>query len=218
MITLTALVDKEYIDYVYKNELVQTKALSTLSRNLHVLTDVPSYKDFLLPNTLSIEYPNKVWTYIDKIRIPFLIAKERNQGVLWIDSDKGIVKRNYLSYQGYNDKIIITEYWNEYEHFINPWEESYNNELIEYFKVENFNYKDIPLINEHCFYIPPNLLTPQILEDIQIIGTILEYQSIKHRFNYESNGSRNKRVGNKEGILFGYLIKKHNLPYECLKL
>lgn len=218
MITLTALVNKEYIDYVYKNELVQTKALATLSSNLHVLTDVPSYKDSLLPNTPSIEYTNKVWTYIDKIRIPFLLAKERNQGVLWIDSDKGIVKRNYLSYKGYSDKIIITEYWNEYEHFINPWEESYNSELIGYFKAENFNYTDIPLVTEHCFYMPPNLLTPQILEDIQIIGTILEYQSIKHRFTYVSNGSKNKRMGNKEGILFGYLIKKYNLPYECLKL
>lgn len=218
MITLTALVKKQYIEFVYKHELIQSKALTTIGRNVHVITDEPDMVHSFMPQVTTIPYPKLLWSYVDKIMYTFTYAKNHNQGVIWVDSDKGIVKRNYLRYQGYGDQIVINEYWEEYSSKVQLMQDPYWEEFRTFLGKQNMFIQDIPHVTEHCFYVPPNVVTDEVIQDIEIAGSVLQYLSVKNDYPYRDDNKGGIKIGNGEGLILGYLIKKYNLPYTYIKL
>ena len=212
MIILTSIVgEKFYDDVLYKN----IDEIKTLSNNikefkLYIVTNISSDKISTLfegRNDITIiEYPYLLWNYVDKLYYTFKLNKELNEDVLWIDINKVIVYENMIKYSTTGNKIKYNKLWTEDNNFLagKTYWKPFN-------EISDINSCDVLKIMEQILFVPKGIASEEHLIDILKLKGTLSHQSAFIGFSYKN--SNILTIGNGEGVILGYLIKKYNLPH-----
>ena len=220
MIILTSYVDKGY-----KKELERTNVFKDIIKVMKSIDRKHNIKFYIVSNLKNIEelndinytlidYPRYVWSYVDKIFYSFKMNLEENEEVLWIDFNKfkeyhplilNVVNNVYKK-----DSFLYTVTWNERAIEMYCVDKEWR-PFHSYLEREGIWYKDIIPLLEQFFFIPNGMSTHEILRDIELIKTIVDYGSWMVGYPYKTpNGYPS--LGNGEGVVLGYLITKYNLP------
>lgn len=214
MVVLTSIVTQDYLNEVVDNAGDSIKTLNEIPHQVYVLTDVHNSIGKLLPKSKTITYPRCIWSYADKIYYTFKLSLQLNEDVIWVDGDKAHLHENFLEGGFDKSRLFMSDFWGhngvlfkiEYNHI-------YWQPLYKYAQRHKVDIYDILLPLENFFYVPKGISNMEILKEIEVLKVLLDYQSIIDEFPFINQYTGNVRLGNGEGAILGYLIKKYNIEY-----
>jgi hypothetical protein len=210
MILLTSIPNRyiKEIDYEFLNELGE-------KYSLYVIGNRKEIGDRIGVEYNHIEYDRYVWSYVDKIFYAFKLSYELNQGVLWVDADK--LHRTHF----YNNTeehlrlshILYEKLWDRTTEdiFINPKNNKQWIPFYEFVKTHGVDPLKIKLIIEDMFYLPLGVVTKEMIVDIDLGRSVVEYGSFLAGYPYRDEITGDKKMGNGEGLLLGFIIEKYGL-------
>lgn len=175
--------------------------------DVRVLTDEPQS----FPGIKTYEYPNKVFSYMDKLLFPLRLVEKLKQSALYVDAD-------WLQF--ISDELIVnfkeTEevlYYGNWPHgkYFQSIEQEYFEPLISYFKKNEFIPDELILMIEYLYYFPHINNISSVIHDLERIKPVLEYQSIIKKTYFYPN------IGNGEGIALSYALHKNNVPTDLFQ-
>lgn len=206
-----------YIDRGYKKELTP-KTYNDINyimknNNLHILTNHKEPIEGIKVTYNPIDYPRYVWSFVDKIFYTFKLSYEYDTDVLWVDFNKFGKYKGYIR-MGYGNvtDLKYDSLWN----FTSMAPICHNNkewQPIKEFLIKNgYECSDVHPVLEEIFYIPKGVATPEILTEIELFKSVLEYASFIGDYPYKTiDGYRH--IGNGEGVILRYIIEKFNIPH-----
>jgi hypothetical protein len=202
MILVLVLVGDEYIEEAkpHINRYIEK------GWKIEVLTDQPQkFKNFL--NIELHIYNRKIFSYFEKILFPLQIIKKYGDGVLYIDSSiLQLIPDSFLETFEPRQDFLYYNTWPNGKRFENIENDPYFENLIKFFKYENFNnYGELLNILEWIYYIPYNKnKINDLIYDTERIKPIFEYTSIFYKTKF--NG-----IGNGEGLGLSYILFKNSI-------
>lgn len=180
-----------------------------------VLTDTPNEFE----DCITYEYPNKIFSYFDKLLFPLRISQKEQRGVLFIDADE-LHKFTHLATENFRnvEDFIVFEYWlwfhNQslyvWDTFITHFD-GYFNTIKDYWNRIGYDYSNLKTIWEGLYYYPNSDKTNELLMDIESIKPIFEYMSIIGNHPYPG-------IGNGEGLALSYCLEKNNIKKDETKI
>ena len=202
MILVLVLVGDEYIEEAkpHINRYIES------GWKVEILTDQPQkFKEFL--NIELHVYNRKIFSYFEKILFPLQIIKKHGDGVLYIDSSLlQSVPDWFLDTFKHTEDFLYYDTWTSGKTFKSLENDPYFENLIKFFKHENFNnYNELLTILEWIYYIPYNeSKIDNLIYDAERIKPIFEYTSIFYKSKF--NG-----IGNGEGLGLSYILFKNSI-------
>jgi hypothetical protein len=200
MILVIVAVGKKYVHKV-------TPHLLKFIRNgwdVRILTDEP----YLFPNLKTYKYPNKVFSYIDKLLFPLRLVEETRESVMYIDADCiDFVSNEFILNFEPTKEVLYFGNWPEGKYFSDT-DLKYFEPLISYFKKNGFDYTTLPLMIEYLHYFPYVDNVSDVIYDLERVKPIFEYQSIIKKTYYYPG------IGNGEGVALAYTLCKNNIPID----
>jgi len=202
MILALVLVGNEYIEEAkpHINRYIES------GWKVEILTDQPQkFKEFL--NIELHIYNRKIFSYFEKILFPLQIIKKYGAGVLYIDSSLlQSIPDWFLNTFENTEDFLYYNTWMSGKTFKNIENDPYFENLIKFFKYENFNnYGELLTILEWIYYIPYNQSKIEnLIHDAERIKPIFEYTSIFYKSKF--NG-----IGNGEGLGLSYILFKNSI-------
>lgn len=200
MILTIVAVGKKYIHKVIPH-------LSKFTQNgweIRILSDEPHF----FPNLITYKYPNKVFSFIDKLLFPLRLVEELKQPVLYIDADwfDFISDELILNFEQKNE-VLYYGSWPEGK-YLGDTNFNYFEPLLTFFRKNGFEYSQLPLMIEYLIYFPYTTKISDILYDLERVKPIFEYQSILNKTYYYPG------IGNGEGVALAYTLHKNNVPID----
>ena len=176
--------------------------------DIRVLTDTPT----LFDGCITYEYPNKIFSYFDKLVFPLRISEKEKSGVLFVDADE-IENFIYLADSDFSKytEFMVYDYWRYHTNgmrfiwdtFI-QYDDVYFEPLFSYWNSIDFDYSKLKTIWEGLYYYPYSDKTNNVLHDIECIKPIFEYMSVIKNHPYPG-------IGNGEGLALSYCLDKNNI-------
>lgn len=176
--------------------------------DVRVLTNTPNQFN----NCTTYEYPNKVFSYFDKLLFPLRISEKEKSGVLFIDADE-IGNFIHLADVDFTNQteFMVYDYWRyHYDGMRYIWDtfiqydDIYFEPLLSYWNSIEFDYSKLKTMWEGVYYYPSLDKTNSVLYDIECIKPIFEYMSIIKSHPYSG-------IGNGEGLALSYCLHKNNI-------
>lgn len=200
----------------YTNEcILHIKCFLDKQWDIRVLTDTP----ILFDGCTTYEYPNKVFSYFDKLLFPLRISEKEKSGVLYVDADE-IENFIHLADSDFSkyDEFMVYDYWryhsNEMRYIWDTfvqYDDVYFEPLVSYWNLIDFDYSKLKTIWEGLYYYPYSDKTNNVLHDIECIKPIFEYMSIIKNNPYSG-------MGNGEGLALSYCLDKNNINRNEIKI
>ena len=169
---------------------------------IKILTDKPN----LFLNLETHKYPNKIFSYLDKLLFPLKLVEESKESVMYIDADCfDLISDELISNFKPTKEVLYFGNWPEGKN-ISDIDLEYFEPFINYLNNNQFDYKKLPLIIEYLHYFPYFENISNVIYDLEKVKPIFEYQSIIQKTYYYPN------VGNGEGVALAYTLSKNNIP------
>jgi hypothetical protein len=197
VLSIVAFGDK-YIDQA----LPQISKFTDGGWDVHILTDKPEKFE----SGFTEYYPNKIFSYFDKVLFPLRLIEKLGESVLYIDADwLENINPNFINTFKGADQFLYLYSWPNAEYFDDYADNIYFTKILEFWKDNNFNYYNLPTILEWFYFIPKHEEISNIIKDIESIKPIFEYSSVFYKTSYPG-------IGNAEGLALSYILKKYNIP------
>jgi hypothetical protein len=197
ILTIVAVGDK----YISKVKQYLPKYLQN-GWDVRILTNEPNS----FTNLKTYKYPNKVFSYIDKLLFPLRLVEELKQPALYIDADcLDFISDELITNFKSTNEVLYFGGWPEGKYFSDT-NLKYFEPLITYFKQIGFEYNQLPLMIEYLHYFPYVENISDIIYDLERIKPIFEYQSVIKKTYYYPG------IGNGEGVALSYILHKNNVP------
>ena len=183
--------------------------------DVRVLTDTP----IQFNGCTTYEYPNKVFSYFDKLLFPLRISEKEKKGILFIDADE-LHKFTHLAKNDFrsNRDFIVFEYWLWFNNqSLYVWDkftthfDGYFNTIKSYWDSIGYDYSNLTTMWEGIYYYPHSDKTNELLKDIELIKPVFEYMSLIGKFPYSG-------IGNGEGLALSYCLDKNNIKKDETKI
>jgi hypothetical protein len=170
--------------------------------DVHILTDKP--QKFKIGVTHY--YPNKIFSYFDKLLFPLRLMEEYNVSVAYVDADwiQNIGNDFVTTFKG-DDEFLFYDNWPNGEHFEDYQKDTYFTKIIDFWDKTGFNYNKLTTILEWFYFIPYQKQVGDLIYDVEKIKPVFEYSSFYYDTKYSG-------IGNGEGLALSYILKKHNIP------
>ncbi len=142
-------------------------------------------------------YTSKIFSYFDKLLFSARMALKHKQGVYYCDINK-LEELDNLSVD--NDRrFYYIRPWPVADYFYEMEYEEYWRDLVWFWRSKSYNYKNLPTIEEHAFYLPYTNKLNDLLYVLEEIKPVFEYTSLSNEHPY-------KGIGNGEGLALSYAL------------
>jgi hypothetical protein len=172
--------------------------------DIRILTDDPHS----FPNLKTYKYPNKVFSYIDKLLFPLRLVEELKESVMYIDADcLDFISDELVQNFKPTNEVLYYGNWPEGKYFSDT-DLEYFEPLVTHFKKIGFDYNKLPLMIEYLHYFPYVDNVSDVIYDLERLKPIFEYQSIIKKTYYYPG------IGNGEGVALAYTLYKNNVSID----
>lgn len=198
----------KYVDILLRDySLIEGRA------NVTVYTDAVDKVKTSTPFTDIREYESFTFRYFDKYSLTYLLTKEKQKPVLYVDVGRLNVDyyRTLLDFDTDKVKHIYTcSNWGGKQsakalyNLNSPYTEyGYFNNILDFFESEKINLNKIIPLLERAFIFPFNSNTDKVIQEVEKLRTLFESNSINRQNVYSG-------LGNGEGLALGYALVKTN--------
>jgi hypothetical protein len=172
--------------------------------NVHILTNNPT--KFKVGTTHY--YPNKIFSYFDKLLFPLRLVETHKDSVLYVDADwiQNLNQDFIKNFKG-SDEFLYLYGWPNGDYFEDYINDNYFTKIIDFWDKVGFDYSKLPTILEWFYFIPTHEQISNIIYDVEKIKPVFEYSSFYYDSAYPG-------IGNGEGLGLSYILKKYNIPFK----